>query len=167
MPYVDVNFERNGTIIKTTAKVSTGWNGSKPSHQFYGEEKLDYRLGFELRVAVWMAARDPNGRVCRADNFPTELVGSYETRLIRASIADGRLALSVSLSPELPWIQTSNGKLAVDWQPGPIATHKGISFDVRHMIVFNLPSVKKGDYKEWDLLPFLPGGLLESNRRRH
>ncbi|MGC1684871.1 MAG: hypothetical protein WA734_04575 [Candidatus Acidiferrales bacterium] len=80
MPYVDVNFERNATIIKTTAKVSAGWDGSKPSHQFYGEEKLDYRLGFELRVA-WMTARDLNSRVCRADNFPTELVGNYETRL--------------------------------------------------------------------------------------
>jgi len=45
--------------------------------------------------------------------------------------------------------------------------YKGDITLLRHMIVINLPVSKRGDYKEWDLLPFLPGGLIERNRRKH
>jgi hypothetical protein len=160
MSYVDVTFERGGTLVKTIARVSAGWDGSKPN-QFYDQQFIDFRGDVTMRVAVWMSASNAL-RI-----FPLELCANYHAGVIKASLAQGRLSLSVPLQPDLPWIQTSNGKAAVDWQPGQIAVHGNIGFQLRHMIVFNLPNAKRGDYKEWDLLPFLSGGLIERNRRQH
>jgi hypothetical protein len=160
MSYVDVTFERGGTLVKTIARVSAGWDGSKPN-QFYDQQIIDFRGDIKIRVAVWMSA----SRKLRT--FPLGLSANYDAGVIKALITQGRLSLSVPLQPDLPWIQTSNGKAAVDWQPGQIAVDGNIGLQLRHMIVFNLPNAKKGDHKEWDLLPFLSGGLIERNRRRH
>jgi hypothetical protein len=99
--------------------------------------------------------------------FPANFNSEYESQSIKAKFAEGHLSLWVPLHENLPWIATSNGKVAIDWRPGPIASHDGSAFEVRHMIVINVPTKKEGDFKEWDLLPFLPGGLVERNRRKH
>jgi hypothetical protein len=160
MSYVDVTFEGGGDLVKTIARVSAGWDGSKV-YQFYSQQMVDFKSDIKLRVAVWLSA----STLLR--DFSEALRATHDEGLMKAAITHGRLSLSVLFHPDLPWIKTSNGKFAVDWQVGQIAVHENVTLQLRHMIVFNLPSPKRGDYREWDLLPFLPGGLLESNRRRH
>ena len=160
MSYVDVTFERGGEMVRTIAKVSAGWDGSK-AYQFYGQQIVDFKGDIKLRVAVWLSA----STLLR--NFSEGLSATHDEGLMKAAIKQGLLSLSVVFHPSLPWIKTSKGKLAVDWQVGQIAAHENVTLQLRHMIVFNVPQPKRGDYKEWDLLPFLPGGLLESDRRRH
>jgi len=174
MSYLDTTFERSGNLIKTFAKVSGGWESTKKSGcQFYAQQLVDYRGDITLSVKVWISsafAVDYTG-LERANeyigDFPFDFRAHFNDEKIRAAIADGCLSISVYLRQELPWIVTSNRKPAIDWGPQIIAQYHSTAYLLRHMIVFNLPSSKRGDYKEWDLLPFLPGGLVERNRRRH
>jgi hypothetical protein len=99
--------------------------------------------------------------------FPLDLTDHFDDGQIAASTANGRVSIAVFLSRDLPWIVTSNNKPAVDWGPQQISQCRGTAYLLRHMIVFNLPGSKKGDYWERDLLPFMPGGLVERNRRKH
>jgi hypothetical protein len=172
--YVDTTFERGGLLIKTLAKVYGGWDSTKRTgYQFYDQQLVDYRGDVTLRSAVWVfsayvigsKAPGQGGETLR--EFPLDLTSRLDDGQVLTSIANGRLSITVSLDASLPWIVTSNGKPAVDWGPIQIAQHESTAYLLRHMIVFNLPWSKRGDYKEWDLLPFLPGGLVERNRRKH
>jgi hypothetical protein len=163
MSYIDTTFEKGGNLIKTLAKIHGGWNPKKAGFQFYDQQLLDYKGDITLRVAVWMTASS----IELSRDFPLDFEAQFDDGRLRASIAKGRLLLSVFLQPELPWIVTSNGKPAVDWGPQPFAQYGNSAYILRHMIVFNLPSQRARVWKEWDLLPFLPGGLIERNRRRH
>ena len=145
MAWIDVTFERSGTLIKTIAKISAGWDGGR-AYQFYGEELVDYPGDMRLRVAVWMNA------ATLLKSFPSDFAASYGAEPLRASIARGQLSLSVVLGKGLSWIKTSNGKPAIDWQPGQIFSNSETSFQIRHMIVFNRPNAPRGDYRAWDLL---------------
>jgi hypothetical protein len=175
MSYIDVTFERGGQVVKTLAKVYGGWDSSKKSgYQFYDHQFVDFRGDVTLHVRVWMFSTwTIDLRESRHDipehvtEFPLDLTSQLENGRIRVSIAKGRVSIAVWLDRDLPWITTSNGKPAIDWGPELIAQHANAAYMLRHMIVFNLPSAKRGDYKEWDLLPFLPGGLIERNRRKH
>jgi hypothetical protein len=171
LSYIDTTFERDGQVVKTIAKVYGGWDTSKKA--FYAHQHVDYRGDVTLRAAVWMFSTyvvnldSLDHKHEHSAEFPLNLTSRFDDGHVTASIANGRLSLAVCLSPALPWIVTSNRKPAVDWGPISIAEHLSTAYFLRHMIVFNLPSSKRGDYKEWDLLPFLPGGLVERNRRRH
>ena len=175
MSYVDITFERGGDVVKTLAKVYGGWDSSKRTgYQFYDQQIVDYRGDVTLRSAVWMFSTHvvnldapPVHNYEAVREFPLDLTSRFDDGQLTASIAKGRVSVMLALNPALPWIVTSNGKPAVDWGPLSIAEYRNTAFLLRHMIVFNLPSSKRGDYKEWDLLPFLPGGLVERNRRKH
>jgi hypothetical protein len=174
MSYIDATFERGGDLVKTLAKVYVGWDSSKKKgFQFYDQQHLDYKGGVTLRVAVWMGGSfSLNSTTLDQTSdcstvFPMDFTAKFNDGSLEASIASGRLSILVSLGRRLPWIVTSTGKPAVDWGPLAIAEYRNTAYLLRHMLVFNLPSSKRGDYKEWDLLPFLPGGLIERNRRKH
>lgn len=172
LAFIDVTYEKGGTLVRTTARVSAGWDESKSYCQFYGDQCIDFRSDITLRVKVWMSGfRSGNsGVLIRADGlkcFPAAFAATYENQSIVATIAGESLTLRVPLHESLPWINTSNGKVAIDWRPGIVASHDGMAYEIRHMIVINFPNPKRGDFKEWDLLPFLPGGLVERNRRKH
>jgi hypothetical protein len=166
MSYIDTTFGRGGELIKTCAKVYGGWDSTRTrGYQFYDHEYIDYKGDIRLRVAVWMGrAFRPSGHV---DEFPLDFTAQFDDGMLQASIAAGRLSLSIGLRQESPWIVTSNGKLALDWGPQVVAQRNEAAYLLRHMIVFNFPYSRRGDYREWNLLPFLPGGLVERNRRRH
>jgi hypothetical protein len=174
MSYIDTTFERGGDLVKTVAKAYEGWNSSKKKGcQFYDQQFLEYRGDVTLRVAVWVSGSySPTTAVadepfdCSA-MFPLDLSAHYKDETLEASTARGRIFISMSLRRELPWIVTSNGKPAVDSGDLIVAQHRNAAYVLRYMLVFNLPSSKRGNYKEWDLLPFLPGGLVERNRRKH
>jgi hypothetical protein len=151
-----------------------GWDSTKKTGmQFYDQEFVDFRGDITLRVAVWMGSAfaldhtetDPNYQYIA--EFPLDFTTEFDDGLLKASVSKGRLSVSMLLRPELPWIVTSNGKPAVNWGPQFIGQYRATAYQLRHMVVVNLPSKKRGDYKEWDLLPFLPGGLVERNRRKH
>lgn len=174
MAYIDTTFERDGTLIKTSAKVHAGWDSSKRGgYPFSGEQRVDYRGDVTLRVAVWIFSTfvvndvQPDQAFDYRQVFPVDFTAQFDDGMLQAGIAKGRLAISMCLSPTLPWIVTSNRKPAVNWGPQIIAEYRNAAYSLRHMIVFNMPSSKRGDYRDWDLLPFLPGGLVERNRRRH
>jgi hypothetical protein len=175
MSYIDVTFERGGQLVKTLAKVYGGWDSTKKSgNQFYDHQFVEYKGDVTLHVRVWMFSTwvvDLNATSESSPEqeaeFPVGLESRFEAGEVKANLAKGRVSISVLLARSLPWITTSNGKPAVDWGPQQIAQYRGTAYMLRHMIVFNLPSTRRGDYKEWDLLPFLPGGLIERNRRKH
>jgi hypothetical protein len=174
VPYIDTTFERDGTTIKTVAKVYGGWDSTKKTGcQFYDQQFLDYKGDITLRVAVWMSGacaliyRGPDRSYDYSQLFPLDFSANFDDGRLQAAIVRGRVSISLTLQPQLPWIVTSNGKPAINWGPEIIAEYRGIVYQLRHMIVINLPVSKRGDYKEWDLLPFLPGGLIERNRQRH
>jgi hypothetical protein len=157
MSFIDVTFERDATVLKTVAKISAGWESKK----FYGHQLVDYKYDIKLSVKVWITASR------RIKDFPTDLAGKHEEDLIRSELANSRLTVYVPLEKELRWTKTDTGKPQVDWHYVQLTSDSNQSFHVQHMIVFNPPQIKKGDYWDWKLLPFLSGGLLESNRRRH
>ncbi|MGH9698890.1 MAG: hypothetical protein ACRD5R_04675 [Candidatus Acidiferrales bacterium] len=175
MSYIDVTFEKGGDVVNTLVKVYGGWDSSKSrGNQFYDSQLADYRGNVIVRVAVWMsrgwALDNQVPPVPRTDSsmvFPLDFTAQFNDGTLEASIARGRVSISVVLRRELPWIVTKGGKPAVDSGTLAIAQYRNAVFLLRQMIVFNLPSTKAGVLKEWDLLPFLPGGLIERNRRRH
>jgi hypothetical protein len=174
MSYIDTTFERGGDVVKTVAKIYGGWDETKKSgFQFYDQQYVDYKGDIKLRVAVWMCGAwapsrsDQNEKFDYFKVFPLDFTARFTDGKFQVSIANGRLSIVLPLRRDLPWIVTSNGKPAVDWELQPVAQYRNAVYLLRHMIVFNLHSPKRGDSKEWDLLPFLPGGLFESNRRRH
>ncbi len=174
MSYIDTSFERGGDVVKTVARVYGGWNSSKKTGcQFYDQQFLDYRGDVTLRVAVWMSGSYSRNSAVADDSsdsstmFPLDFSAHYKDESLEASTARGRVSILMSLRRELPWIVTSNGKPAVDSGSLIVAQYLNTAYLLRYMLVFNLPSSKKGNYKEWDLLPFLPGGLVERNRRKH
>lgn len=174
MSYIDTTFGGGGQVVKTLAKVYGGWDSTKKGGcQFYDQQFVDFRGDIRLSVKVWMGSMQSLDLESRdqvyddSPEFPLDLTAQFDDGQLAASILNGRVSIAVSLSPDLPWIFTSNKKWAVDWGPNIIAQHRGQVYQLRHMIVFNLPAPKIGDSWERDLLPFLPGGLVERNRRRH
>jgi hypothetical protein len=84
--------------------------------QFYDQQLVDFRGDIRLRVKVWMGSvfapdhtqLDPSYE-CLGE-FPLDFAAQYNDGILQASIANGRLSLSLLLRQELPWIVTSNGK---------------------------------------------------------
>ena len=174
MSYIDTTFERGGQVVKTLAKVYGGWDSTKKGgNRFYDWQLIDWRGDIRLSVKVWMGRmqlldlESPGLVYDHSPEFPLDLTAQFNDGQLTASIANGRVSIAVILSKNLPWIFTSNKKWAIDWGPKTIAQHRGQVYELRHMIVFNLPAPKIGDSWERDLLPFLPGGLVERNRRKH
>jgi hypothetical protein len=173
MAYVDTTFERGGDVVKTVAKAFAGWTASAGGGRFYGEERVPYRGDVTIRSAVWLSeafSLDPvMASLSFGDSieFPRDFTSQFDNGILRASVARGEVSIVIELNQMLPWIVTSNGKPAVDAGYFQIAQHQKSVYLLRHMLVFNLPTSRAGDYREWDLLPFLPGGLVERNRRRH
>lgn len=161
-------------VIKTLVKVYGGWDSSKKTgFQFYDQQFVDYRGDVTLRVAVWIGSVRILELGASSDvydespEFPIDLTAHFDDGRLAASIANGRVSILVTLGPDLRWIVTSNNKHAVDWGPELIAQHRSTGYLLRQLIVFNLPKSRMGNYWERDLLPFLPGGLVERNKRRH
>ena len=174
MSYIDTTFERGGQVVKTLAKVYGGWDSTKKGGcQFYDQQLIDFRADIRLRVKVWMGwmqildLESPDQVYDDSPEFPLDLIAQFNDGQLAASIANGRVSIAVTLSANLPWIFTSNKKWAVDWGPKTIAQHRGQAYQLRHMIVFNLPAPRIGNSWERDLLPFLSGGLVERNRKKH
>lgn len=128
MAYIDTTFERDGTLIKTSAKVHAGWDsGKRGGYPFYGEQRVDYRGDVTLGVAVWIFSTfvvnnvQPDQAFDYRQVFPVDFTAQFDDGMLQAGIAKGRLDISVCLSPTLPWIVTSNRKPAVDWGPQIVA----------------------------------------------
>lgn len=171
MAYIDTTFARGGMIVNTIAAIHAGWDSGKRGNQFYGEQRLDYKGDVTLAVRVWafsgFATGSPGERFDYRQVFPADFSAQFEAEGVKCQIASGRAALSLDFLPMLPWIVTENGKPAINWGPYIVAQYRTAAYLLRHMIVFNLPRSKRGGYRAWDLLPFLPGGLVERNPRRH
>jgi hypothetical protein len=95
----------------------------KTGMQSYDQQLVDFRGDITLRVAVWMGSAfalnhtEPNPTCECFGEFPLDFTAQYNDGILQATVANGRLSLSVLLRQELPWIVTSNGKPAVDWGP--------------------------------------------------
>jgi len=111
----------------------------------------------------WPQATSRRGRV--PSDFPLEFRSDFGADPLTGSIGRGRLTVRARLCEELPW-KVEKGKDVVVWQIR-IGECCNVGYRLMFKIVLSRPQTARGDYKAWDLLPFLPGGQFESDRRKH
>ncbi|MGH9790480.1 MAG: hypothetical protein ACRD5G_02995 [Candidatus Acidiferrales bacterium] len=163
MPFVDVTFEQNAAVLRTAANLYAGWDADR-STKFYGNEAVDFPGDWRLEARVWCYANGPSERI--PSIFPQVLRGEVEIPDLRATLTAGLLTIRMKFSTQLLWIKTETGKHAVDWRNVQIARADGVDYVFRFMAVFTSRRNRPPDVYERDVLPFLPGGRVESNRRR-
>ena len=188
---LDVTFEQSGSVVRTNAEVSAGWREKPTGGYFYlARQALDFRhdLKLEVEARVNASAKKAPGRSfgdikpedflerveAQADesrprkvppDFPLEFRSDFGSDPLTGSIGRGRLTVRTRLCEELPW-KDEKGKPVMVWQL-QMGEWCGVVYKLMFKIMFNRPQTPRGDYRAWDLLPFLPGGQFESDRRKH
>jgi hypothetical protein len=95
----------------------------------------------------------------------------------RVSLKNGRMTVvfrlfrrkdSLSLNESLIWKKSNAGNTCVDWHKFDFPDVNGISLEFRAVLsIYPVSGPKPSAIFDYDLLPFLPGGQLESNKRKH
>lgn len=99
--------------------------------------------------------------------FPDDLAGAASGRGYRLELSHAMATVLVDLAESFGGIAGPCGKYGVYGQPNHIASENGFAYKFSIWITFTPPNRgSRADIREWDLLPFLPGGLPETNRRR-
>jgi hypothetical protein len=111
---------------------------------------------------------DPHvARYPQQDAFPEDLEGEASGRGFHLKLCQTTATVIIDLIQAFDRIVGPSGKHGIYGEPTKIALKNGFAYKFSIWIIFTPPIRRPlADIRERDLLPFLPGGLPETNRRR-
>jgi hypothetical protein len=167
MAGIVLTFENGRSAIRAIGDLAAGWQRDKNTHAFYGLGFLDFAGDIRVQVVLQVHAR-PNVVGALVTKFPREVEAHGGDESLRYDLRDGKLEILVDLRSNLVWLSGAK-KPGVNWRPDtPLVSFGPIRFYATFLVSFTMPRpAGPGVTWEHDLLPFLPGGQFESNRRRH
>lgn len=166
MPRINLTYQQDGRAIRAIGDVFRGWQSWENGFGYFGRGMLEFRGGWKVTVDLQVRAR-PNHHAHYAEEFPRNLAAYHGDSTRYYSLDDYNLTAYCDLGSHLKWLRNAS-KPGMYWAPDqPIEWNRRVSFYVTLSIVFdtNWYSFNE-DVIERDLLPFLAGGLPETNRRR-
>lgn len=172
MSLLDAGYVNKQTAVEIRAFLAGGWSRKGKSYGYSEQFTLDFSGDYKMRVAVTVLPR-PSGFHEAARTFPVETECRGGVAGIDYQLTNGNLRLLVQLMINnnecdigLPWIITSNNKLAIHWIECPIAVQNGTNFELQLLMVFTPPPNKRpDDVRDWER-KFFPGGLPTLGKRR-
>lgn len=165
MPLLDVAYIRRRSALEIIADLSGGWTRKKKTYGYSEETRIDFPGDYKIRIAVTVLPR-PSGfheavrtvspalEATRGDgNVDYELREAKLTVRVQLFEASGRANL------QLPWVMTSNNKLAIRLVDDSLARQGPLRLELQLLMVFNPPPAKTPeDIRDWEG-KFFPGGL--------
>ena len=166
MPRINLSYQEGGQAIKAVGDVLRGWQEWEKGFGYFGRGFLEFRGGWKVTVDLQVRAR-PNYLANIAKEFPRNLSAHFGDSKLYYSLDDYKLICYCNLASHLRLLENCR-KPGVYWAPdNPIPWNRSVSFYVTLSIVFNqMWHSFNEDVVERDLLPFLAGGQVESNRRK-
>ena len=164
----DVHYADSRTAVVIKANLYKGWEKLEKTYGFFRQTRIPYRGDLNIRVQLAVIAQ-PASFHDWASEFPDldlHLLGSTRSYVIEDRI----LTVKVSLSPDQPWRTTGRGRPEIYVEELPLLTRDdGGWYDLRAWIIFHEPARPPiPDVRAWvENKLFVPGGHIESNRRRH
>jgi hypothetical protein len=125
------------------------------------------RKGLSHDLAGRLARKEifPN-YVSRGPDFPQDLERFLRGQVYKVVLLGGMALIEIDLQQAATHILGRSQKPGV-WDKRYIGRWREIDYRFDLLVVFTPPHGRTpGDIREWDLLPFLPGGLPETDRRR-
>jgi len=166
MAELQLSFERNGTALRIIGDIVKGWQSAKDGFGFFGLNQIDFSGGGLVRVILQVRAR-PNRFAFLAKEFPDNLSTRTGNESLNAKVEGARLEVFVDLEEHVDVLEGAN-KLGVKWLDVPVGKAGPVTFYLMLVVSFTFRNPSRARVTwEHDLLPFLPGGQFESNRRQH
>ena len=161
---ISSEFSPDGQMLTVHADVAGGWRRfPKGGFGFCEDVRVDLKGDCRVRVHLKLEARGAG--MPEKEALSKGVSGKQAGHYFKALLDKGRATLSIDLltahAGHLP-----GGKRGAHEGPSTIAGWHGLRYDFSFLVVFTPPPRFHTDIREWDLLPFLPGGLPETDRRR-
>jgi hypothetical protein len=161
----DVTYGDHGTALVFRADLDAGWGQLKKTYGFFRMLWVwykDWHIRTQLALIAQPATYDE-----RAATFPDVSIETKEGAVL-FSVQQKILTVKVPLIVDLPWRMTPTKCPEIFIEKLPLLAAKGLLFDLRIWIVFHPPHPAPiPDVRVWCQKMFVPGGQMESNRRRH
>jgi hypothetical protein len=164
----DVHYADSRTAVVLEADLDCGWKKLQKTYGFFNQTRIPFKDDLTIRAQLSLIAQ-PASFSEWAQEFPNidlELASSLLSHII-----EGRhLTMKVSLSPEQPWRTTEQGRPEILIAEQPLMTREDSRwYDLRAWLVFHeSPKRPIPDMRAWvESKLFVPGGQIESNKRRH
>ncbi|MGC2744988.1 MAG: hypothetical protein WA672_17560 [Candidatus Angelobacter sp.] len=164
----DVHYADSRTAVVLEADLDRGWKKLQKTYGFFTQTRIPFKDDLTIRTQLSLIAQ-PGSFNEWAQEFPD--VGLELTHpLLSYSIVNRHLVMKVSLSPEQRWRTTEQGRPEIFIAEQPLMTSDhGRWYDLRAWLVFHeSPKRPIPDVRVWvENKLFIPGGRIESNRKRH
>jgi len=161
-----VTLERGGTSIRIVGDIVKGWQSAKDGYGFFGMNRMDFTGDRVLRVILQVRAR-PNRFAALAKVFPNTFNTSGGSESLNYRLNGSRLEVYAEMARHIEILEGAN-KLGIKWRDELVAYSGMVRFYLFLVVSFTVPHTSNSNVTwEYDVLPFLPGGQVESNRRRH
>jgi hypothetical protein len=147
------------------ADLNNGWRKLKNRWGFDSSRTIPFRHGCSIRAHLRVTAHGSLAQ--HIPEFPGISI-ERNGKLLRYSLQNRILEVTIPLTSEQPWRTMSNGRngLEVEERPFVRIIPRTLQFSFTSLIVFYEPNPAVPDVKEWGQKMFLHGGRPESNRRR-
>lgn len=165
-----LTFETQQNVLRVGADLTTGWKKFEKGYRYVGMGRIEFRGDRELVAKVEVRP----SRECRScEVFPENLTSmTAGSRSLFYELKGGSLELVIDLKANLT---DSTGNLVLlpqSQKPGYFWRDAAPIRDGRHrfyptmLLYLNWPAKPKVTTWEYDVLPFLSGGLPELGKRR-
>lgn len=165
---LDLHYADGRTSLVMEADLDGGWGRLEKTYGFFHYNRVPYRNDLTIRAQLSLIAQ-PAGFDEWAKKFPP-----FESKAGDSDLSyefQGSLfVLKVALLPHMAWRKTPQGRPELYVEEVPfLPIGEGRSYDLRAWIVFHEGSRRPvSDIRVWtENNLIVPGGQVESNRRRH
>ncbi len=166
MAQLQVTLECGATAIRVVGEVVKGWQSAKDGYGFFGMHRMGFAGDRVLQVILQVRAR-PNRYAALAKVFPETLNTSGGSDSLNYKLNGSRLEVYADMNQHIEVLERAN-KLGIKWLDVFVGHHGIVRFYLMLLVSFTVPNASGGRVTwEHGVLPFLPGGQFESNRRRH
>lgn len=156
-----------GRTLVLTGDLAKGWRQfSKGGYGFCESSTLDLKEDWRVRGQLMIEAFRSHNSPHR-ESWPTELSGRVQGQTFFALVRESVVLVDSDLVKAAAHIVGPSQKRGIFENALHIGWANGLQYMLSLWVIFTPPPSKRpGDIREWNLLPFLAGGLPETNRRR-
>lgn len=166
-PLFDVHYADGRTSVAMVADLKRGWNRLQKTYGFFQQTRIPFKNDLVIRAQLSLIAQPGNfGEWAR--EFPDlEIQGESA---FPYTIRNRRLEVKVRLASDQPWRTTAQGRPEIFISEQPFIRRDDWTwYDLRIWLIWHEPGMRPiPDVRVWvESKLFVPGGQIESNRRRH
>lgn len=164
----DVHYADSRKAVVLEADLERGWKKLQKTYGFFTQTRIPFKDDLTIRAQLSLIAQPASFSewAQAVPDFDLDLTNP----LLGYIIENRHLIMKISLSPDQPWRTTEQGRPELFIAEQPLMTRDdGRWYDLRAWLIFHeSPKRPIPDMRVWvENKLFVPGGRIESNRRRH